>query len=224
MAYRAASCPARAALMEPSEARPGPAPRLNVQEPYGLVQKLGTLLNLADCYERSGRTASAWVRFTEAATMAERAGQQERTEFARAHAATLLPRLARVTISVDRPGDEGLVVRRDGAIVDAAAFGTPVPVDPGTHSVEASAPHRRTWTSSIAIERDASGDHAVAIPALRRRPRSDPRRLRSRLITGRSGPGPTSPAASGSRASPRAYSLGPWRTDSTHAPTTQAAA
>ena len=133
---------------------------------YGLIQKLGTLLNLADCYERSGRNASAWVRFTEAATMAERAGQQERAEFARAHAAALLPRLARVTISVDRPGDEGLVVRRDGAIVDAAAFGTPVPVDPGTHSVEASAPHRRTRTSSIVIERDASGDHAVAIPAL----------------------------------------------------------
>jgi len=133
---------------------------------YGLIQKLGTLLNLADCYERSGRTASAWVRFTEATTIADRAGQQERTEFARSHAAALLPRLARVTISVDRPADEGLVVRRDGAIVDAAAFGTPVPVDPGTHSVEASAPHRRTWTSSIVIERDAPGDHAVAIPAL----------------------------------------------------------
>ena len=45
---------------------------------YNLVQKLGTVLNLADCYERAGKTASAWARFTEAVTMADRAGQQDR--------------------------------------------------------------------------------------------------------------------------------------------------
>jgi len=132
---------------------------------YSLVQKLGTLLNLADCYERSGRTASAWVRFTEAATIAERAGQQERVEFARTHAAALAPRLSRVIITVVAPAPEGLVVRRDGTVVATAAFGTAVPVDPGPHTIDASAPHCQTWTTSVVVALDTR-EQQVAIPVL----------------------------------------------------------
>jgi hypothetical protein len=133
---------------------------------YVVVQKLGTLLNLADCYERSGKTASAWVRFTEAATIAERAGQQERADFARTHAAALAPRLSRLIVTVAAPPPEGLEVRRDGTTIDAAVFGTAVPVDPGTHLLEARAPHKKTWTTSIDVEPDAASPRAVAIPSL----------------------------------------------------------
>ena len=133
---------------------------------YTLIPKLGTLLNLADCYERSGRTASAWVRFTEAATMAERAGQRERADFASAHAAMLVPRLSRVSITVASPAPEGLVVKRDNVVVDHAAFGTPIPVDPGTHVIEASAPHRTTWTRDVAVAHDVSAETSVVVPIL----------------------------------------------------------
>lgn len=132
---------------------------------YTMVQKLGTLLNLADCYERSGKTASAWVRFTEAATIAERAGQQERAEFARTHAAALGPRLSRLIITAPSPAPEGLEVRRDGTVVDAAVFGEAVPVDPGPHALEARAPRQRTWTANVDIEADAKTPRAIAIPA-----------------------------------------------------------
>ena len=132
---------------------------------YAMVQKLGTLLNLADCYERSGKTASAWVRFTEAATIAERAGQQERAEFARTHAAALAPRLSRMIVTAPSPAPEGLEVRRDGIVVDAAVFGEAVPVDPGPHALEARAPHQRTWTANVDIEPDAKAPRTVAIPA-----------------------------------------------------------
>lgn len=135
---------------------------------YAMVQKLGTLLNLADCYERSGKTASAWVRFTEATTIAERAGQQERAEFARTHAAALGPRLSRLIITVVAPPPEGLEVKRDGTTIDPAVFGTAVPVDPGTHVLEARAPHKRTWTTSIELEPNAVTARAItiAIPSL----------------------------------------------------------
>jgi tetratricopeptide (TPR) repeat protein len=62
-----------------------------------LEAKLGTLLNLADCYEKNGQTASAWARFTEAEVMARRAGQPDREEFAREHAAALASRLSKLT-------------------------------------------------------------------------------------------------------------------------------
>jgi hypothetical protein len=133
---------------------------------YNLVQKLGTLLNLADCYEKSGKTASAWVRFTEGTMIAERAGQQERAEFARTHAAALVPRLSRLVITVAGPPPDGLEVRRDGALVEAAAFGTAVPLDPGTHTIEARAPHKKAWSTSVDIELDASKPRAFEIPAL----------------------------------------------------------
>jgi hypothetical protein len=132
---------------------------------YTMVQKLGTLLNLADCYERSGKTASAWVRFTEAATIAERAGQQERAEFARTHAAALGPRLSRLIVTAPSPAPEGLEVRRDGTVLDAAVFGEAVPVDPGPHALEARAPHKQTWTANVDIEPDAKTPRTVAIPA-----------------------------------------------------------
>jgi hypothetical protein len=133
---------------------------------YSMVHKLGTLLNLADCYERSGKTASAWVRFTEAATIAERAGQQERAEFARAHAAALGPRLSRLIITVVAPSADGLEVKRDGTTLDPAVFGTAVPVDPGMHVLEASAPHKQTWTTSIELEPSALTPRAITIPSL----------------------------------------------------------
>jgi hypothetical protein len=137
-----------------------------LQASYNLVQKLGTLLNLADCFERTGRTASAWAHFTEAQTMAERTGQEERAEFARAHATMLAPKLSRLVITVTAPAAAGLEVRRDGAVVDPAAFGSPVPVDPGTHTIEAHAPQTQAWTQTVEIAPDALQRAAVVVPVL----------------------------------------------------------
>src|SRR5687768_6154338 len=45
---------------------------------------LGTSLNLADCYEKSGKTASAWAEFRDAAAAAHRVGSKDREQVARA--------------------------------------------------------------------------------------------------------------------------------------------
>jgi len=131
---------------------------------YNLEHRVGTLLNLADCYEKTGQSASAWARFVEARTLAQRAGQAERADLAKQHADALLPKLSKLTITVPRPV-AGLQVTRDGAGVDAGVFGVAVPVDPGDHVVQATAPGKQPWKSSTPVAGDAASV-SVEVPAL----------------------------------------------------------
>ena len=131
---------------------------------FKLDPKPGTGVNLADCYEKNGQIASAWGRYLEAASLAQRAGQGEREQYARAHAATLEPKVARLTVTA-RAAVPGLEVRRDGELIDAAILGTPLPVDPGKHTVEARAPGKKPWSKAIEIA-SGPGNASVDIPAL----------------------------------------------------------
>jgi serine/threonine-protein kinase len=124
----------------------------------------GTLVALALCHEGEEKNASAWVEFTEAVDLARRDGRNDRADFARAHAAALEPKLARLTITVAASGAD-IVVTRDGTRVAPAVFGVAVPVDPGEHHVTAEAPGRAPWTSVIVVGRGAEAK-TVAIPEL----------------------------------------------------------
>jgi len=131
---------------------------------YNLDPRTGTLLNLADCYEKNGQLASAWARFVEVRTLAQRANQPERAEYARQHADALLPKLSKLTISVQHPAPD-LQVKRDGTPVAAATFGVAVPVDAGDHVVEASAPGKTPWKSTAHVAADAA-TASIEVPAL----------------------------------------------------------
>jgi hypothetical protein len=123
----------------------------------------GTLLNLAACYEKNGQTASAWVTYTDAAAAAA-ARHPDWAESAKQHAAALQPKLSFLTIDVRSKAD-GLVVKRDGIAVPLGTAGTAIPVDPGKHAVEASAPGRQTFTA--AVELGANGARStVVVPEL----------------------------------------------------------
>jgi hypothetical protein len=112
----------------------------------------GTLLNLADCYEHTGQTASAWAAWKDVASRANAAGKGDVEKRALAKAAALEPTLAKLTIAVDAGSDvEGLDVKRDGVAVGHAAFGTAIPVDPGAHVVEATAPKKKTFTAKVEV-------------------------------------------------------------------------
>ena len=127
-------------------------------------QRIGTLLNLADCYERNNQLASAWARYVEARPLAQRAGQTERMEYAAQHAAALEARLARLTVVAPR-AVAGLTIKRDGVLVDPAAYGVAIPVDAGSHSIVATAPGRRAWTSEVVIGKEGE-KRTVEVPAL----------------------------------------------------------
>lgn len=101
---------------------------------------LGTLLHLAQCYEKGGKLASAWGRYREAMELAVRAGDQ-RSEIARKRADALEPRLAKLTIAVPAANQvPGLAIARDGVAVGSPQWNLSIPVDPGEHVIVASAP------------------------------------------------------------------------------------
>jgi tetratricopeptide (TPR) repeat protein len=120
----------------------------------------GTLLNLADCYEKVGKTASAWAAFTEVASMAN----DSRAQFARGRAAALLPTLAKLTLQLANP-PAGAVITRDGVAMPVAMLGVPIPVDPGRHVIEATAPGRIRFQRSVDIAASASTTIVITLPA-----------------------------------------------------------
>ena len=122
------------------------------RESQAMDPGIGTLYNLAECLEVTGRTASAWAAFHEAADMARNAGQAERETAARARAVALEPRLIRLRVDVPpQARAAGLTIRRNNADVGQAQWGVDVPTDPGVHIVVAEAPGkvRRQWSVTL---------------------------------------------------------------------------
>ncbi|HET9956477.1 MAG TPA: tetratricopeptide repeat protein [Polyangiaceae bacterium] len=128
---------------------------------------VGTMLNLAECYEKTGRTASAWAEFREVISAAREADSREREELARRRADALETKLSRLTISLSTEATQirGLEVRRDGTVLDSAEYGSAIPVDPGKHTIEATAPGRGKWFKALEIGADGAQE-AVTIPSL----------------------------------------------------------
>jgi hypothetical protein len=126
---------------------------------------VGTSLNLADCYEKSGRIASAWVEFRGAISAARSAGSKEREQLARDRAQALETKLSYLTITTSPEQRGSIQITRDGAPVEIAALGTPIPIDPGKHAVEATAPGKKKWSETIDIAAPKS-QITVTIPVL----------------------------------------------------------
>jgi hypothetical protein len=128
---------------------------------------VGTLLNLGLCYKQVGQTASAWSAYREAASLARSEGQPDREELARQEAAGLEPRLTKLVIEVpaDTARISGLEIKRDGGVVPQSLWGMAAPVDPGTQSIDVSAPNKKP----LHLEAKAEGPGAtskVVVPPL----------------------------------------------------------
>ncbi len=124
-----------------------------------LTHWLGVELNLADCYEHLGRTATAWILFLKAADHAER-DHDPRLAYARSRAEALAPSLPRLNVTAT----DDTELRVDHVVVDKDAFGIALPLDPGEHLVEASAPGRVTYTRRISLV--AGATMTLEIPTL----------------------------------------------------------
>jgi hypothetical protein len=134
---------------------------------------IGTTLRLAYCLEHVGRTASAWSAYNDAEGMARKAGDSRADEAAQ-RAKRIEPTLSRMVLDVapeNRSG--GVEIRRDGKVIDAAAWTTPLPVDPGAHILRATGAGKQSWQTTITIEAKP-GTMTVAVPALQDEPHPPP--------------------------------------------------
>lgn len=94
-----------------------------------LDPQLGTLINLADCYEKQGKWATAWARYKAAIEIAEKRGD-DRIDFVREGRDRVEPKVPKVIIEVTNDA-EGLRVQRGGVKLSETMYGVQLPVDPG---------------------------------------------------------------------------------------------
>jgi hypothetical protein len=169
----------------------------------------GTLLNLATCHTKQGKTATAWVEFAEALAAAKKENDALRVDYAEAQMAALEPKLSKIMVSAAAPAS-GMSVTIDGS---AVVLDSPLPFDPGSHTVKASAPGRTPFTIEVELAATAE-TKTVRIPELALEPRAVP-------LTAKAAPQGSEPTHGTSRSStdelgsqpqpwrrPLAYSLG----------------
>jgi hypothetical protein len=129
---------------------------------------LGTMLRLADCLDRLGKTASAWALFREAAAIAGERGDSDREAISNQRASDLDQRLTRLSLTTaESTAPPGFSVELNGVVIPVTSLGIPLPVDPGPLTIEARADGRRPFSGSIEIPA-GPGSSSFEIPALER--------------------------------------------------------
>jgi hypothetical protein len=126
----------------------------------------GTALNLAACYKKAGKLATAWAAFQSAQAFAARMRQSDRARAAKNAAAALEPTLSRLTVSVPEASRvSGLEIRCDDHAILSSEWGMALPQDGGGHEIAASAPGKQEWRTHVEVRE--SGDRVtVEVPKL----------------------------------------------------------
>jgi hypothetical protein len=175
---------------------------------------IGTLLYLGECYEKTGRTASAWATFREAASTAQAQGETERARIAASRADRLQAGLSKLVVRIapETALLGSLRVTRDNAPIAPALFGVAIPVDPGKYHVVASADGYDSYEADVEIAANTDSK-TLDIPALKASPKSaaavGPVVAAPTGPSGMAGPTDTAPpAASDAAAAPPAPSSG----------------
>lgn len=125
----------------------------------------GTMLNLAYCYAKLGKVATAWAEYNAAAVLAREQAKLDWEKDALEQARRLETSLPRVVVQVEKPKDgKWPEVLLDETPLPRSLWGEATPVDPGTHEVRAMAAAGRSWTKTFDV--DVEREPTVIVPAL----------------------------------------------------------
>jgi hypothetical protein len=111
-------------------------------ESLRLDPKAITLINLANCEEKTGKLADATGHWADARARAREEGAKAIEEEAEKRATALEPRLPKLTIAIAKDAPPDTTVTRDGVALGAVSLGQPQPVNPGAHVIVVAAPGR----------------------------------------------------------------------------------
>jgi hypothetical protein len=120
------------------------------QESLKYAEGVGTLLNLGNCYETLGKTASAHRSFLRAAEVAAR-NEDKRLAEAKERAHSIEKDVSSLLIHVPVNLKSSAEIRVDGEPWPKERWDLPWPIDPGVHDVEVIAPPRPKQTESITV-------------------------------------------------------------------------
>ncbi len=131
-----------------------------LSESYRLDAAAGTLLNLAVCNEKIGKIASAWGEFRDSVSEARRQNRPDREQLASERVKALEPELPFLTIKVPTEvrAITGFEITRNGIPLQAAAWDTDLPVDPGRVEVIERAPGYKPKTLFVNV---TNKQHAI---------------------------------------------------------------
>ena len=93
----------------------------------------GTLLNLALCHEREGKTATALAEYRTALAQATRDDKKERQAFAQERIDLLAAMVPKVVLRQAEGAATPPEVSLDGEAIPHEQFGIPMPLNPGSH-------------------------------------------------------------------------------------------
>jgi hypothetical protein len=134
-----------------------------------LEAAFGTLYNLAGCYMKIGKLASAWVAYRE---LAQRDSKAARKADSARRAKEIEPRLPRLLIAVSEKASKaappGLVVEMNGQDV-TSLIGVENPIDLGSYTLVARAPQFKDAEASVEVT--SEGKAVTATLELERAPR-----------------------------------------------------
>lgn len=133
-------------------------------ESFRIRPGTGVLMRLALCHEQSGKWASAWRAYRDAAARATTSGDSAVVVLAQKRAAAVEPRLSRLVLRLDASTSavQGLEVMCDGNALPLTANGVALELDPGEHVVTASAPGRFPFSQTVRVG-EGAGNYEVAI-------------------------------------------------------------
>jgi hypothetical protein len=122
-----------------------------------------TLVNLATCHARLGRSATAWKTYRQAAELASTERNEALRERALQAMSIIEPTLTKLQIVSN--SSARLSIRVNGEQIHAYD-GRPIPLDPGESVVEAAAPGREPWRKSVSAD-DLGATIVIEVPDLR---------------------------------------------------------
>jgi hypothetical protein len=129
-----------------------------------LQPTVGALAKLAECEEHEHRMVSAYGRWQQALNLARGTNDDRLADVQHelARVDTLVPKL-RITSVVPLPPDASIHV--DAVALGQGSLDVALPVDAGLHTIEVSAPGRRSWSTTLEAP-SGGATVAITVPAL----------------------------------------------------------